>query len=835
MDSCDDTSDKLQAPLKPVIVPKTLAPDILIRIFKHLPVPSLTNVALASRRFKVLAYDDEIWDAKLHLILDRNAMGTTVPRKCSTETNTTLMDVEGGILINNKPLSALIPGLLTDPYHTRARAKSTGQAREQFKEIYLKLLPYYVDLRNRPRESKVLKDYGKKPEECGKLLNMLVGFGACHVVDDWKQLNAATESLCQYFESASLHQFESAYDKNNTADMKKIAHALIALNGGAICIQTFVQKHPIFYDNPFKPDDNYTSSINDLEPFKKFMGLVTDECRQQSYVVAETFPEDVDVYYTFVDRVLEDVVADYVNVMLGIAQRRDRRLYLHTISVILNSSSIMIEKLTDTSLPRTIDHERGINMLFKLFIPFMDNYLYEEQAYVKDTCKKLIDEWNNHSEDSKDDEDVSSRLSNQTRETFKRNYLSAFKKVIALPVDLVSSAATTIASPFQRVGTRDETIPPATPRIVTSSMMSGSGPPSPSSSSKRASFRSTDAKNQDFKMALRELDVMQDLLSLETVVQLIHVNKDAERRVERFLDIGFPKIMHTSIKRTYEQIFVELLRTISTQHIQPAFDMAVEHLTSYTPSMEAYDVVDVPPLTEFFEMVHIGDVIQQMVQLYYDDEITKYVDKMDFINEVNKEKKNFERTLDDCVANGMDRGITVLLSQVEYILAREQRPEDYNPPNNMVEDLKPTKACQDAIECLRKNTSMLIGASEKSTMDLFISEVGRRFGETLSKHLKTQTVNEQGGFRYMSDMNAYHNFIASLRQSSVTPYFSALQSLANIYIISSAPDIKNVIHDLERYHGLLKTEDLLEFAACRSDWPTVKKVVMRDMTDCNIM
>lgn len=84
-------------------------------------------------------------------------------------------------------------------------------------------------------------------------------------------------------------------------------------------------------------------------------------------------------------------------------------------------------------------------------------------------------------------------------------------------------------------------------------------------------------------------------------------------------------------------------------------------------------------------------------------------------------------------------------------------------------------------------------------------------------------------------MNAYYNFITTLRQSSITPYFSALKSLANIYIISSAPDIKNVIHDLERYHGLMKTEDLLEFAACRSDWPVIKKVVMKDITDCIIM
>jgi recyclin-1 len=38
----------------------------------------------------------------------------------------------------------------------------------------------------------------------------------------------------------------------------------------------------------------------------------------------------------------------------------------------------------------------------------------------------------------------------------------------------------------------------------------------------------------------------------------------------------------------------------------------------------------------------------------------KIVDKHDFLNEVNKEKKSFERLLDDCVARGMDQGIQVI-------------------------------------------------------------------------------------------------------------------------------------------------------------------------------
>lgn len=87
----------------------------------------------------------------------------------------------------------------------------------------------------------------------------------------------------------------------------------------------------------------------------------------------------------------------------------------------------------------------------------------------------------------------------------------------------------------------------------------------------------------------------------------------------------------------------------------------------------------------------------------------------------------------------------------------------------------------------------------------------------------------------ISDMNAYYDFVSSLRQKAVTPYFLALKSLANLYIIDSAPDIKNVIHDLERYHGLMRVEDLFEFASCRSDWAVIRKEVQKDMTDCIVM
>ena len=76
-------SPTMQAPLTPVAVRRPMPPDILIRIFQLLPVPSLANVALASRRFKVLAYDDEIWDDKLRRMLacDTGALAETLGNK----------------------------------------------------------------------------------------------------------------------------------------------------------------------------------------------------------------------------------------------------------------------------------------------------------------------------------------------------------------------------------------------------------------------------------------------------------------------------------------------------------------------------------------------------------------------------------------------------------------------------------------------------------------------------------------------------------------------------------------------------------------------------------
>ncbi|CAO3703297.1 unnamed protein product [Rhizopus stolonifer] len=605
---------------------------------------------------------------------DTGALAVMLEGKGASEGS--LIDAQDKIYINNKPLNTLIPGMSTDPFQARARAKSTGLSKERFKELYKQLIPYYVDLRDNNKESnKVLNDYGNEPEVCGQIINLLVGLGQCHVMEDWQELNEAVNALSQYFESAALHEFEIAYDAHDIESMRTFANASIVLNGGSICIQTYIQKHNIFYDNPYKPEDSFVESEEDVTPFKKLMKHITEELKKQSTLVEDIFPKKMDVFYVFVDRVFEDVVAEFVAHLLGKAMQMSSHLYLKTMSIVLESSRQVIDVLTsDEEVVQKIEKDRGVNLLFKLFLPFLDDYLYEESQYAEKVTREQIEDWNNRSSMNLD---ASARLTNQSRETFKRNYLNAFKKVITLPVDLVSSAATTIASPFHRSSSN------VNKRSSTQSTLSTA-----------PSISSSISENKDatvqLESARQELDVLQDYISLETSLQIIKINKESERRVEQFIQIGFPGRMKADIQKTYEQIFTQLLKILSTTHIEPGFESATAQLSTFKPNPYSLSE-DVPPLTELFELVHVADVIQQMIQLYYDEEITKHIDKLDFMNDVNKEKKMFERLLDDCVAQSMDRGIQVLLSQIEFILTHEQTRDDYNPNPNALPELKPTK------------------------------------------------------------------------------------------------------------------------------------------------
>lgn len=74
-------------------------------------------------------------------------------------------------------------------------------------------------------------------------------------------------------------------------------------------------------------------------------------------------------------------------------------------------------------------------------------------------------------------------------------------------------------------------------------------------------------------------------------------------------------------RQSCEVVFTILLTALGQKHIQPGFEQALEHLSQYKPYEKSDGHSTVEPLLTFLELVHIGDLIQQIVDVFFNQEV----------------------------------------------------------------------------------------------------------------------------------------------------------------------------------------------------------------------
>jgi recyclin-1 len=156
----------------------------------------------------------------------------------------------------------------------------------------------------------------------------------------------------------------------------------------------------------------------------------------------------------------------------------------------------------------------------------------------------------------------------------------------------------------------------------------------------------------------------------------------------------------------------------------------------------------------FLELVNVGDLIQQMIDVFYAQELVaaKLIDPDDFLSLAIKEKKRFEQMLDERVAAGLNKGIDVLMDEVEFICSTLQSPEDFNPPMMVdgkikVMDVGPSQAAIKVVEIVEAHVGMLVGSTDKTVLDVFNQEVGARLFSVICKHIKRQRISVDGSIK----------------------------------------------------------------------------------------
>jgi recyclin-1 len=731
-----------------------------------------------------------------------------------------------------------------------------GYARQEYGRIYGALAPLYFDIARSTShmEPYVFQMY-REPEHQARMLANLKIFSKSDLSQGHYQRVERLNTMMGLFENAALREFENGMELNDRdGQMKRYANVLTLLNGGQAAADLFVSKHSLVLekDKLGRPVECFiTDSATGitLEPAHKFFQQLSNSINQQVELINRVFPPSVDVLKPLLERIADEIITDYVTPLLDEAHQRNIEAYLLAVAGLYNQcrqfgGSIRHPEGSKESFAQDIS-----DILGGIFETHIDLYLQEELDFFKNKCITEVEAW----EKKISEEEVATEsfyMATVNRQADKKDFLSSFKKVVMMPVNVVTALPSIpLYSPF---AVRQQTTP--VPNGYTSASHLGVEPGHSRSSSENLSTIDTaynppprvpspTGSNTELaaKVAIMNsrLAGISSLFSIEVALSLIHSGKSSLERAASFVALGGQT--GEEAKEQCEAIFVYMVQILGSRHVKTGFDRAIRHLSNYDPkTVSKHDQPGVAPLVMFLELVSVGDLIQQMIDVFFEQELasTRLADRNDFLDPAVKEKKRFEQMLDERVAAGLNKGIDVLVDEVEYVCATTQMPQDYNPGSlstlsttTVTVNFGPSSTATQVVAIVSAHSKMLVGSTDKSVLDVFNTEVGLRLFHTICKHLKRQRISIDGSMTLISDMSLYSSHIATYKNPSLNTYYRALREVCQIFLIDrrDAKDMAAIIADGEKFHGIFNAEEVYEFAERRADWLVVRREVERAM------
>jgi len=873
--------------------------EILVTILDYLPVSDLMHVARTSRKMREMVYDDTRWVIRLKSMgvwdegeaKRRFEEAVRRRREAAEKANgphggsgappgqmkqsTTLFDATAEQNPPPQPLaSRVVDGFetlslapnrnsLQDPaavLDVFKNAKSIrGYARQEYGKIHGALGPFYYDLvRAKTHADPVVFKVFRDPERQAQMLSNLQTFSRSDWVLGSKQRDDKVTEMISLFESAVLREFEQGYETwDIDGRMKRYATVLHLLNGGMAGIGLYIDKHPVFND-PMIAGARSTVCLNSsvidgltLDPSRMFMEELLKKVNEQSPIIERIFPKPTDVFWTFVDKVREDIMMEYCSTLFEAAQQERRLTYLKAVSGVFEQCLWFFRSLAPPGGSKEATEAKAREMALKIFELHIDDYLRDELEYFTKHAETEVGDW----EKKLSEQDASAEsfyMGNFNRQADKKDFLSSFKKVVMMPVSVLPTIP--LGSPFATSkptssfenGSASISPIPSRPHTPGASMgLDGRRSPLPHSDKVPADELAAKAA----LMATR-LEGIKSLFSIEVALNLVHAAKTSLGRAAAFIVLGGQ--VGEEAREQCATIFVVLLKILGSRHVQVGFDKAIVHLSHYNPrAVSDHSQKGVAPLVTFIELVNVGDLISQMIDVFYEQQLaaSKIADKNDFLDPAGRAKTKFEKLLDENVAAGLNKGIDVLMDEVEYLNGATQQPTDYNPAPIATEkgsfrsaadfDIGPTETAKRVVDLVSSHTRMLVGTTEKSMLDVFNGEVGLRLFTAVCKHLKRQRISTDGAIKLIADMNLYFDYVRTLRNQDLLAYFKALRELSQIYLIDAghAKEMATVIADGKKFGGVFRAEEVYEFAQRRADWYNVRRDVERAMygMECMVM
>lgn len=718
--------------------------------------------------------------------------------------------------------------------------------------------------------------YSNDPLKQTRILNFIkkYNFSNKNDIETFTRIETNFNILREIFINSVLKESELNYQSNNLAAVARFMKILLISNEESNAIEFFKSKADLppsltvlpsndelfWAEQPREEDSGGSTVIFNSKNLDTFLNQLRDFLNEKIKLADILFKDEFPVILQFIESFIQDILLDILNnILLSYSEflkenGKDSKANYECVPELYFTFIKKFDTELNDSVNAGANFRKVVRDLLNLYLePFVVNYMNQTTRVFESLINSQLANYDTQVQDKQREQNakIYNTLKDQTDASSASNN--------ELPNDL--SIITETSKTVPEADSKPSTIH----QSVHSTDISNDKLDFLSSFTKI--FKFSNNENQRLKQQLQlaynlnlisnNLQNIKSLISLDLCYKILQETSEKTDQIYKFHTI---ESLLPLIKLRCQEIFKILITQLNKNHVKPAFEKAILLLQKYNPNeIEQIEIkfnslspanTQVEPLVQFTELINIGDIILQMISIFYKNELIpkKIIDKnKDFLNDVIQLKKNFETSIDDFVAEGLNIGINKLMDEISFVFKTLQLPDDYNPPppsrNSPIRDIKPTKCAIRVVELLSNHCFLLTGATDKGTIDVYQQEIGERFFNEIVKHLKKCFISTEGAIWLICDLNYFYDFIANkLKQKNVVPYFVGLKSIGQLYIISGkdSKELGKLISDLGKFNGIFTQEEIYEFVQRRSDWVRVRKDVEKVMyglgiRDCCIM
>ncbi|KAI0677024.1 exocyst complex protein [Trametes maxima] len=613
------------------------------------------------------------------------------------------------------------------------------------------------------------------------------------------------DRYCEKFEKDMLHLFDRAYRRGDPKMMHHCAQTLLDFNGGASCVQVYVNQHDFFINRVAEstnidnqlwgdlPNPNASPPVTE-SGLQDLFAEIRTTVGQEAQIVQAVFPNPAYVMQVFLQRVFAQSIQHHLEQLVAKTTTMPDLAFLRILQLVHQQVSVLVEDLKAYELPAVVprspvdanEFDRAVKgmpasaasntataatistmletAMEELFVPYT-----EGQRYLEKESRSLGELYTGYL----------AKFSRYHERTGVKGKSSMFGRM----VDQLSAAAATTST-------------------------SGTSTTSAQAAAALMRFGGLSSSTDRAPEKTGEDPILEEdgLLSVEVAETMLKWHAEAIGRcVELSPSSDVPK-------QTFALLRV-LSAAIGNSYIEAAIETAQARLeaadSKAEPSMQPLSV-----LREVDLICHLWQRYVTMALLPLASSSVTVRREMVVFN--NQAVSRIEGGANQVTQKLTDAVITWLSAQ----LAKQKRT-DFKPKNDDLSfarvNTEPCLACCDVLEKVRDAAKANLSGKN---LEVFLTEVGVAFHGLLLDHLKKFPVSATGGLMLAKDLKSYQDTIDTFSIPSLHERFEFARQLGNVFLVK--PDIlKSYI--TEGYLGRIDANLLRPYLAQRSDWGQAEK------------